>query len=454
MLFRYAIHTIHAICTSADMATVAGAVLFALLLTAAAAQTPTINLFLGGATEAQFYVPVDTPDFFSLSLVTNPDVSNFVSGAVAGVEVVLSGGSGDSLLESIIVDGSVLSGLSLEVTVDGGRYTYTLTGASVSVANYSTLLSTLSFASNLTLAAFNDPPRTVSIAAFNSTMVNGPAIVASITPILDNEEDPVFTEGENIEVFIEENTVGTVTTIAANDPDGIAFSLSEPSNVFSVNSASGAILVTDSSALDYEMEENRVFVITVIVTDQYQVLERRRSAEATVTIRLNNTNDERPVFVNTPYVFSVVEEAAGAFVGQLEAVDADELGLSFFDFQSGGVIGTIFSLNRGTGEIHVLNALDFETTEFYDFDVVVSDGGGIVSTSVRVNVLDIADNRPVISPADKQILLNLDTDVNEVYLGLNGTGGPLTVTDVDSSLQRGVATISVIRNGNVSFDYS
>lgn len=440
--------------TSTDMATATRAVLFALLLTAAASQTPTVNLFLGGATEAQFFLPVDTPDFFALPLVTNPDLNNLVTGAVDGIEAILTGGSGDSLLERIEVDGNVLPGISLESTVVGGRYTYMLTGDSVTVANYSTLLFTLSYVSNLTSAAFNDPPRSISIAAFNGTMNNGPAITAFITPILDNEEDPVFVDGENIEIFIEENSVGVVTTIVANDPDNIAFSLSEPSDVFSIDSASGDILVTDTSALDYEVEANRFFEITVVATDQYQVVERRRSAEAMVTIRLNNTNDERPVFINTPYVFSVVEEAAGAFVGQLEAVDADNLGPLFFDFVSGGATGIIFSLNRGTGEIHVLNALDFEDIEFYEFDVLVNDGGGIVSESVRVDVLDIADNRPVISPAGKEILLNLDMGVNEVYLGLNGTGGPLTVTDVDSPLQRGIATISVVRNGNVSFNYS
>lgn len=428
------------------MATVARAVFFALLLTAAVAQTPpTVNLFLGGATQAQFHVPVNTTNTFTLSLVTNPDANNLVTGAVTGIEVVLNGGSGDSSLESIDVDGSVLSGVSLGVTVTGSRYTYMLTGASVTLADYNTLLSTLSYVSNLPLAALNDPARNVSIAAFNSTEDNGPAIVAFITPILDNQEDPVFADGENIEVSIEENTMGFVTTIVASDPDSVVFSLSEPSSVFSL-AASGDILVTDSSALDYEVEANRVFVMMVVATDQYPILGSRRSAEAIVTIRLTNANDEQPVFINTPYEFSAVEEAIEVFVGQLEAVDADQLGPLSFSFQ---IPNSIFTLNAGTGEIHATNSLDFETAPSHTFDVQVSDGISFDSVTVTVDVVDISDNRPVISPTNKEILLNLDADVNEVYLGLNGTGGPLTV-DGDNSLERGVATISVIRNGNVS----
>ena len=429
------------------MATVAGAVLIALLIATAAAQESTINLFLGGVAEEEFYVPVDTMEIFELSLVTNPDTANLVTdpqGMINGIEVVLNGGSGDSTVEYIAVDTGSLDQVNTEV--DYPRYTYRLVGGSA--ANYSTLLATLQYASNLTSNAFMDPPRNISISAFNSSQVNYATNTAFITPILDNQQAPVFTDGDNIAIFISENSVGTVATIEANDPDGVSFSLADPSPVFGIE-ASGAIFVTDSSALDYEVEENRMFQLTVVATDEYLVPERRQSAEATVTIHLNNTNDERPVFVGTPYVFSVVEEAAGAFVGQLQAEDADELGGLFFDFESGAT-GLIFSLNRGTGAINVLNALDFETETSYTFNVIVSDQGGVVSTSVTVNVIDIADNRPVISPAEKLILLNLDAGDNEVNIGTEGTGGPLTVTDVDSTLQRGEVSITVLRSGQVS----
>lgn len=56
-------------------------------------------------------------------------------------------------------------------------------------------------------------------------------------------------------------------------------------------------------------------------------------------------------------------------------------------------------------------------------------------------------NRPVIFPAEKNILLTLDTGSNVVYIGVNGTGGPLTVTDDSPMLNRGVATVSVLRSG-------
>ena len=430
------------------MATVAGAVLFALLIATAIAQASTMKLFRDGAVVAEFYVPVDTLEIFELSLVTNPDTDNLVvpdaQGMIDGIEVVLNGGSGDSTIEYIDVDTGSLDQVNTEV--DYPRYTYQVVGGSA--ANYSTLLATLQYVSNLTADAFSDPPRNITISAFNSSQVNYVTNTAFITPILDNQQAPVFTDGENIVIFIPENSVGNVATIEANDPDGVSFSLANPSPVFGIDSASGAIFVIDSSVLDYEMEENRMFQLTVVATDEYLVPQRRQSTEATVTIRLNNTNDERPVFVGTPYVFSVVEEAAGAFVGQLQAEDADELGGLFFDFASGST-GLTFSLNRGTGEINVLNALDFEAETSYTFNVIVSDQGGVVSTSVTVNVIDIADNRPVISPAEKLILLNLDAGDNEVSIGTEGTGGPLTVTD-DSTLQRGEVSITVLKSGQVS----
>ena len=95
------------------MATVAlsTTVLFSLLI-AVAAHHSSINLFMNGATEQLFYVPVETLEFFELSLVTNPDTANIVidpQRMIAGIGVLLNGGSGNSSLECISVDNSQLN---------------------------------------------------------------------------------------------------------------------------------------------------------------------------------------------------------------------------------------------------------------------------------------------------------------------------------------------------------
>ena len=429
-------------------------VLFSLLLAAAAAaaaQISSINLFMNGATEKQFYVPVKTFEFFELSLVTNPDTASIVidpQGMINGIEVLLNGGSGNSGQEYITVENSQLnSSIHLISQIDYPRYTYRLIGGTTT--SYSFFLATLKYVSILDSDALVDPSRNISVSALNSAQENYWTNTAFITPIPDNQESPVFVGGDNTSVQIPENTFGTVATISAIDPDGVSFSLANASTVFDIDTNTGNLSVVNSSTLDYEVEESRLFELVIVATDKYLVPQRRLSASLTVILYLNNTNDERPIFVGTPYVFSVVEEAVGVFVGQVRAEDADgEPGL-FFDFESSAT-GIIFNMNRSTGEITVHSALDFEEQTSYTFNVIVSDQDGIVSTSVTVNVIDITDNRPVISPAEKQIWLSLDNAENEVRIGTEGTGGPLTVTDIDSTLQSGEATITVLRNGLVS----
>ena len=430
-----------------------------LLFTAIAAQRPTLDLFQNGVAEAQFFVPVDTPEFFDLQLTTNPNIGNLVmdpQGQLDRIEVMLEGGSGNNIIEFITVDSSGLEpDLQLSSEVQDQLYTYRLVGTPT-LANYSTLLSTLQYRSNLTADAFLDPSRNISITAFDADGA-GPSLFAIITPLQDNQEAPQFNQSAaeynpvtgNYEINVLENTTANgeaVVTIVARDPDGVRFSFFEPSTVFSIDPVSGDIVVIDANALDYEVEENRVFQFVVVATDLYRIPTRSLSSEATVVIQLDNTNDIPPVFIGSPYEFTAVEEATGAFVGQLQAVDGDGDGQLFFDLVQAST-GITFNLNRGTGEITVRTALDFEQQESYTFDVVVSDGVFTATASVTVDVIDIADNRPVISPAEKTILLNLDTGSNVVYIGLNGTGGPLTVTDDSPMLNSGVASISVLRSG-------
>lgn len=415
-----------------------------LLLVATNAQRPTLNLFQDGSNSTRFLVPVDTPEFFDLQLVINPNLNELVTdpqGEVEGITVVIMGESG-----SIIVDRSQLrQNLSLTSSVQDQEYQYQLVGEALTLADYSTLLSTLVYRSNLTAESqvFD-----ISITAFDE-IGNGPSLVASIRLLEANQQAPEFSQAGVYEIAIDENSRSNgeiVITITASDENGVSYSLNTTSTVFSIDQATGDITVIDSSALNYEIVENRLFQLEVVATDLYSIQELQRSTQANVEITINNINDISPAFVGTPYVFSVLEETAGAIVGQLVAEDGDEGALLIFNFLQSST-GSLFSLNGGTGLITVRTGLDFEDEEIHSFDVVVSDGLNTVSTSVTVNVIDIADNRPVISPAEKRILLNLDIGNNIVHIGLNGTGGPLTVTDDSPILSRGVARINVLKSG-------
>ena len=79
------------------------------------------------------------------------------------------------------------------------------------------------------------------------------------------------------------------------------------------------------------------------------------------------------------------------------------------------------------------------------FPSQVFDGVRIDTASVIVNVIDIADNRPVLSPTESLIILNQDESETDAYLSA-GTEGPHRVVDDSAVLVGGTATITVLRN--------
>ena len=412
------------------------------------AQTTTaLDLFGNGGDSAIFFVPVGSGEPFDLSLATNPQTDQLVTGEVAEIEVRINGGSEDNEVERIRIDEQAIDS-PVTINIIGQLYRYVLPGGQATASNYSVLLSTLTYTSNLTLAALGDPPRSIDVTAVNN---NGTRVtaVANIMLIPANLEDPVF-PSDPIEVDLEENTgVGSlVTTVEATDPEGrsVTYSLESPSSIFGITS-SGDVRVLNSAALDYEDENNRVFRVTLIATDTDPIAPR--SSSASLVISLTNANDNQPEFTQPQYTFSVVEESDGAVVGTVQATDADGADLNDlrYDFLLANT-GLTFVINRESGEISVRpgSALDYEVRQNHSFQVLVTDGLFTNTAQVVVNVIDIADNRPVIAPAEKMIIVNLDIGDNEISLN-EGTGGPLVVSDDSPALLGGYASISVRRSG-------
>ena len=420
-----------------------GALLTLLTLHQIGAQNTVLNLFSNGGDEAVLFVPVGSGEPFELRMATNLRTEQLVTGDVMGIEVQLNGGTDDTNVETIEIDEDTV-GLPIRINIEGQIYRYVL-GGMPSAANYSALLSTLTYVSNLTSEALNDPPRNITISAVGSNFTQVTA-VANIMLIPANLEDPVFAS-DPIEVDLEENTGngGLVTTVVATDPEGrqVTYEFMEPSSVFSISSA-GEVRVLNSTVLDYEDENNRVFRLTVVATDTDPI--SPRSSDATLVISLTNANDNPPVFTEATYTFSVVEEATGAVVGTIAAMDADgDLNSLRYDFSDAST-GISFNLNGGTGEISVRSALDFEDRTSHSFQVQVSDSLFTAFAQVEVEVMDIADNRPVTAPAEKTIIVDLDFGDNQISLN-EGTGGPLVVSDDSPALVSGYADITVLRNG-------
>ncbi|XP_061660703.1 cadherin-7 isoform X2 [Syngnathoides biaculeatus] len=120
-------------------------------------------------------------------------------------------------------------------------------------------------------------------------------------------------------------TVAQVTATDADDPTfgnnaKLLYSILQGEPYFSVEPKTG-IVVTSWPDLDREAKEQ--YLVVVQVKDMLG-LSGGHSASATVTVSLDDINDNGPIFQHHLYTFAVPEDAApGTTVGRVKAEDAD-----------------------------------------------------------------------------------------------------------------------------------
>ena len=438
-----------------------GAALIGILLAAflfqVEAQGPTLGLFVAGGNEATFFVYFGAEEEFMLNFVTNSDGASLLTGTVDNITVTINGGSATPGVERIEVDAPPGTAL-ISQTIDN-VYVFRLDAGgnnSATTENYRSLLLSLQYISLLPDSSRSDPPRSIVVVASGPTGDSNPA-TANLILVVSNEAPPVIES--RITVFVSEGAANgdTFGQLNATDPDGldVTFSFQPSSDIVAVT-PNGILSVVDTDSIDYETPTERRFELTIVATDTDPI--SPRSSQATLIINVNNVNDNAPQFTAASYTFNVNEEAPNVEAGTLMVTDDDqepntniEGTVFFFILDVRDEILQNFEINRGTGIITVgSDGLDFETTESYTFIVQATDGTFDDTATVEIQVIDIPDNRPVIIPADKTILINLDISQREVFL-TEGSGGQLRVSDSDSQfLQDGIAQLTVVRGATVS----
>ena len=214
-----------------------------------------------------------------------------------------------------------------------------------------------------------------------------------------NDELPVVTA--SLSFSVDENAANTtsVGTVLASDADaGTSFSTwtiagGNADAIFEINTATGEITIADNTNLDFETTTSYALEISVSDGTNTSLLE-------TVSVTINDINDELPVVIANQS-FSVDEDVANtASVGTVLASDADA-GTSFSNWTiAGGNTDGIFEINTATGEITIADNtnLDFEMTQNYSLKISLSDGTNTsIVEDVIININDINDNTPVVT---------------------------------------------------------
>ncbi|XP_035288698.1 protocadherin beta-15-like isoform X28 [Anguilla anguilla] len=162
----------------------------------------------------------------------------------------------------------------------------------------------------------------------------------------------------------------------------------------------------------------------------------QRSATVVIHVTVLDANDNIPVFSQAVYKVSLPENSPlGAVVLTVSATDADEgaNGQVTYEFsRMSDKAKKMFSIERETGDIKVIESIDFEEESYYEMLIQAKDGSGSASNAkVIIEITDVNDNAPVI------FLKSLNSPIPES--ALPGTEvGIINVQDKDSGANRQV----------------
>jgi endo-1,4-beta-xylanase len=181
------------------------------------------------------------------------------------------------------------------------------------------------------------------------------------------------------EFDVDENAPGgtAVGTVAAIDSDagqtlsGWQIEGGSGATLFAIDAARGAITVADGAALDFEATTS--YTLDVSVYDGF-----RRSETRTVTVNVQNLNDNTPV-IAAGQAFAI-DGGSRNVLGAAEATDADDTNEpGFTDFQGWQIVGgtgaTLFAIGADDGVIRASRPLlvDWRRSS-YSLVLMTSDG--------------------------------------------------------------------------------
>ncbi len=193
-------------------------------------------------------------------------------------------------------------------------------------------------------------------------------------------------ETENQTFSVDENSadgtfVGRVTAYDADAEDILAWRIASgnTNRAFAIDSGTGEITVSDGSELDYETAAAYTLVL--------EVSDGRDTATALITVNIGDVNEDR-LTVNDQ-AFSVNENSPdGTSVG---SIIASGPGDTLTYTVTAGNEDNAFSVSSNTGHITVNDGsrLDYETVSVYELAVEVSDGAGMITATITINIDDL-----------------------------------------------------------------
>lgn len=251
--------------------------------------------------------------------------------------------------------------------------------------------------------------------------------------ILDvNDNPPIFQRPISRFHLAEDTKNGTlVLCLDATDADGtnnayISYGIKSETTHFAINSSTGCLYVINM--LDREKQEEHELQIYAKDGGDPSL-----SAEAIVTIIVDDVNDNAPVFGVQEIIFKVREDLPkGTVIAKIEANDFD-VGSNadiLFSIKEDITNGSVFKIDKYSGIIQTQNYLDYETQQVYNLVISAMDCGSPSLTSdmpVVIEIIDVNENRYAPEFEDFVYIAKIKENVTKGTIVRN-----ITARDLDS----------------------
>ena len=278
----------------------------------------------------------------------------------------------------------------------------------------------------------------------------GTDIIGVAISVTDENEDPIFIEGDSTTRSVAENTLAGVNigaAVFATDEDGdtLTYRLGGvDAGSFGIVGASGQLQTR--APLDYETQNTYSVAIMVSdgeggtdtigvaisVADEDEAVPDEDPVPVVESIVIPPVNEtpktHAPVFGDSKTTRSIAENTpAGVNIGSpVSATDTDEDTLIY---SLGGVDAASFRVVSTSGQLKTHAPLDYETKNAYVVTVTVSDGGRTDTIIVTITITDVDETPKTHAPVfagdktTRSIAENTPAGVN--------IGKPVSATDAD-----------------------
>ena len=337
----------------------------------------------------------------------------------------------------------------------GDQITYALGGADAANFDFDSSSGELSFNQ---LPELEDFPAEGSIdyalsITATDLAANSSDLTLTISLLDDTGSAPTFASA-SASISVDENSASVIYTAQASDVDPgdtLTYSIAgTDSSLFTIGSSSGELAFI--SPPDHEQPADsgtdNIYDLAITATDSIG-----KQAQQSLTISVNNLNDNQPAFNLSSSSFDVPENSTA--VANIAAADADGDELTF------ALITTTdanhFTIDPTSGALSFNQAPDFETPQdsnadnTYELELSVFDGSHTTTQSISVTVTNI-DEAPSFASTTQNLSVNENTS-GSFYTAQASDPEQAALAYSASGADAGLFTINNI-SGELSFNSS